>query len=552
MKENRTTEKKSIRFLDKKSPDWDELAKDCVCMANGQGGIICIGIEEGQILPPKGQVVRDPEVVEKIYKAIVHRTHNVAVAVTLELAENKAEYIQIHVLRSAQTIASTTDGRYFIRVSDECQPVPPDEMARLAADKNAYVWEEQTSRRVSIQDADPIQKRKFIQDIRQSKRISQFINEKSDDELLDYYFFTSKGFLTNLGILWIGKREDRAKLLYAPAIQVIRYNEREEKIWKLSLDDYSRNPKELLEIVLLQVPDWQESIEIADGIFRKNLLYFPQAVVRELIVNALVHRSYTTRGDIFINIFHDRLEIHSPGRLPYGVTPGNILNQSVRRNEHLSKVFYDLALMEKEGSGYDLIYTLLLGSGKPAPEVIDDSDRVSVIIQKQFTNKQIVHLMDKANQEFQLKQKEIISLGLIAQHQSLTASELTNLLDLHDEKGLRNWTGRLADMKLLLTKGKTKGTQYYINPEYLRKLNFKGRTTLKNITDHRLAELIYKDIEAYPNSAISEIHKRIGEEINIHKVRRVLKNLLKDKKISAQGDKKWRRYFIEQKVGNNR
>ncbi|MBK8348467.1 MAG: hypothetical protein IPL08_12900 [Saprospiraceae bacterium] len=71
-------------------------------------------------------------------------------------------------------------------------------------------------------------------------------------------------------------------------------------------------------------------------------------VVRELVVNALVHRTYTTRGDIFINIFPDRMEIHSPGRLPYGVTPKNILSQSIRRNEYLSKVFYDLGLMEKK------------------------------------------------------------------------------------------------------------------------------------------------------------------------------------------------------------
>jgi ATP-dependent DNA helicase RecG len=85
------------------------------------------------------------------------------------------------------------------------------------------------------------------------------------------------------------------------------------------------------------------------------LVFIPIEVVRELVANALVHRSYTRRGAIFINLFADRLEIHNPGILPYGVTPQNILSQSVRRNEHLSKVFYDFNLMEKEGSGYDLV-----------------------------------------------------------------------------------------------------------------------------------------------------------------------------------------------------
>ena len=229
----------------------------------------------------------------------------------------------------------------------QCRPIPPDEMARLAADKNAFVWEEQTTKKVSYALADVNKKVAFLKDVRTSSRVSAFIKEMTDEEIVDYYFLKKGQYLTNLGVLWIGSRPDRASLLYPPAIQVIRYDENDYKVWKLLLDDYFLNPKELLEKVLTDVPDWQESIEITEGMFRKNVPFFPLEVVRELVVNALVHRTYTTRGDVFINIFHDRLEIHSPGRLPYGVTPSNILSQSIRRNEHLSKVFYDLALMEK-------------------------------------------------------------------------------------------------------------------------------------------------------------------------------------------------------------
>jgi ATP-dependent DNA helicase RecG len=208
-----------------------------------------------------------------------------------------------------------------------------------------------------------------------------------DDEILGFYFFQKNSFLTNLGILWIGKRNDRASLLYPPAIQVIRYDDKDEKVWKLQLDDYFANPKELLARVLDDVPDWQESVEVSEEMFIKNIPFFPIEVVRELVVNALVHRTYTTRGDIFINIYPDLMEIHSPGRLPFGVTPKNILSQSLRRNEHLSKVFYDLGMMEKEGSGYDLVYAKLLGSGKPLPILIETDERVTVIVKKQFVTK---------------------------------------------------------------------------------------------------------------------------------------------------------------------
>jgi ATP-dependent DNA helicase RecG len=367
-----------------------------------------------------------------------------------------------------------------------------------------------------------------------------------DEEILEYYFLQKADYLTNLGILWIGKRADRASLLYPPAIQVIRYDKNDEKVWKLLLDDYYLNPKELLEKVLNDVPDWQESIEISEGMFRKNILFFPLEVVRELVVNALVHRTYTTRGDIFINIFQDRLEIHSPGRLPYGVTPKNILSQSIRRNEHLSKVFYDLGLMEKEGSGYDLVYAKLLGSGKPLPIVLEADDRVTVVIKKQFISKEIVRLMDKASNEFTLKQKEIISLGILAQHQSLSALEISKILNQKEEQGLRNWLGRLLEFGLIKKTGIGKGTQYAVNPDFIRKINFAGKTTLKNIEDHRLEELLFKDINSYPNSGFSDIHKRIGEEINQYKVKRMLKNMLDDDKIFSQGERKGMKYFIKQ------
>ncbi|MBN8566241.1 MAG: hypothetical protein J0M25_05855 [Flavobacteriales bacterium] len=46
-----------------------------------------------------------------------------------------------------------------------------------------------------------------------------------------------------------------------------------------------------------------------------------------------------------------------------------------------------------------------------------------------------------------------------------------------------------------------------------------GKTNLKNIEDYRLEELIIKDLTAYPDSGFSEIHQRIGLEINQYKVK---------------------------------
>jgi ATP-dependent DNA helicase RecG len=151
--------------------------------------------------------------------------------------------------------------------------------------------------------------------------------------------FVKGDYLTNLGVLWIGQREDRAILLHAPTIQFIKYNQQDEKIKKIAWDDFYLNPIELMNAVLTEIPEWRDTIEIADGIFRKNIPFYDEIVIRELLANALVHRVYTMRGDIFINMYPHRMEVHSPGLLPWGVTPKNIISQSVEEMSTWQKCF---------------------------------------------------------------------------------------------------------------------------------------------------------------------------------------------------------------------
>lgn len=544
MEENSHFDKKSLKALTKPNPDWNELAKDCVSFANAQGGIIVFGVEDKEELPPEGQKIPGGIIV-KLQKQIQSRTINVSIVPQLKEAENGAEFIELLVQRNATAIASTSNGRYYMRVNDDCKPILPDELSRLLTDKGAFVWETQTYLKVKHNEYDSDKMNLFMSDIQESNRVSSFVKEKSAQELLEHYFMISGGFLTNLGVLWIGKREHRARLLYSPSIQFIKYDENEQKVNKLLWDDYSKNPKELIHAIMNDIPDWKEGIEVADGIFRKNISNYEEPVIRELIANALVHRPYTIRGDIFINLYPDRLEVHNPGLLPLGVTPQNILHKSIQRNPHLAKVFYDLKLMEKEGSGYDKIYEILLSNGKPLPEPYEEYDRVKVIIRKRIVNKFVIQFIEKVNAEFQLRSKEIISLGLIAQYTSLTAIEFAQKLGFSEKDDIRSWLGRLAELKLLKSKGKTKGKEYYVEPSILRKHEFKGLTDLKNIPSHRLEALLIEDISRYGESSISQIHQRIGKEIPLRTLRYQLNQLLEKGEIKKTGEKKGTRYFID-------
>jgi ATP-dependent DNA helicase RecG len=538
--EGQELDKKSLRVL---TDGINDLAKDCVAFANARGGNLLIGIEDDAAEPPATQRIK-VSVLEKLHKRISQVTLNVIVAPVKEMAANGGEYIRLQVFQNKQGIAATSDGRYFIRVADETRPLAPDELTRLMNDRGAFVWETQTSQAVPRSRVDESKLRRFLDLIRDSDRVSDFIKGKSDNEVLDYYLLAKGNLLTNLGVLWLGVREDRATLAYAPVIQFIKFDETGRKVNKIAWDDFSLNPLELIEAVWEEVPDWREYYELPHGTTRKTVPHYDEVIIRELLGNALAHRPYTQRGDIFLNLYPDRLEVHNPGLLPLGVTPRNILHASVKRNEHLAKVFYDLKLMEREGSGYDVMYDVLLSSGKQIPEVAEGEDRVTVTVRKRIVNPAVINFVARADELYGLTQKERITLGLLAQHGAMTIAELTRELKLKESGDAHLWLGRLVKLEIVKHKGKTKGKEYLVEPDLLRKLNFKGKTSLKAIEPHRLRELILSDLRVHGPTGAGEVQERIGQEISARKIYREIQALVAEGKVEQTGAKRGRKYLL--------
>lgn len=541
--EGQLVDKKSMRAITGRNADWDGLAKDCVAFANAQGGRLLIGIEDDAETPASDDKV-DPHIADILRRKIAERTVNVTVLPEIRRADNGGEYLEVQIPR-AMAVASTTDGRYFLRVSDESKPVVGDDVMRLAAERSALPWETQISLHIPRSRFDAPKMAAFAVAIRASDRVKDSVKEKTEQELLDHYLLAHGEFLTNLGVLCIGRREDRAGLGTAPVAQFIKYDELGQKVNKITWDDYSLNPMELIETIWREVHDFRERYELPDGLYRQNVPAYDEIVVRELLVNALVHRPYTQRGDVFLNLHPDRLEVVNPGLLPLGVTPGNILHTTVRRNENLARLFHDLKLMEREGSGFDKMYEVLLSQGRPVPEAREVHDRVEVTVRRRILNPRVIDFIAKADQAFQLTQRERISLGLLAQHDSLTARELTTALELPSVEALQPWLSRLLDWNIVKSAGRTQATRYFVDPNLLRSLNFAGETTLKRIEPHRLAALVLEDLRRYPQSAISDIRQRIGGEIHPKQVKRALDELIEKDSVRFEGDNRWRRYWAK-------
>lgn len=545
MEENNKFDNKSLKKVTGRTADFDELSKDCVAFANSHGGYLAIGIEDGEENPASDQKIPD-DLPEKIIKRINELTINVALRPEVLIADNGGQYLKLYVLPSQVSIASTTKGVYYIRDHDSSRPLLPDELSRLISDKPAYSWETKVSLKIQWQKADITKLNKFVLDIKSSDRVSRFVKEKTDEELLSYYqMIDDDGYLTNLGVLWIGKPEQRARLLYSPIVQYIRYDTEEHKVDKIVWNDYRLNPQELLISLWESIPEWREYNEVSEGLWRKELPVYDEKVVRELLCNAIVHRPYTTRGDIFIKLYPDRMTITNPGVLPIGVTVNNILQKTEKRNIHLANVFYDLHLMEAEGSGYDLIYETLLTSGKSKPIVYEGDDYVEVTVYKKIVSKESSRICDFVSANYKISQKAYITLGIILQKKSISASELSKELQLMDGDRLRSYVDSLISNKIILSKGTGRGMKYEINPEFVANTKMQFPTTLKTIEPYRLKALIFEDLKYHPNSLLAEMATRLPD-VDYSELEKMVRTMAKDGEITPLGGRKFRRYKLNE------
>jgi len=97
----------------------------------------------------------------------------------------------------------------------------------------------------------------------------------------------------------------------------------------------------------------------------------PPAAVREAVINAVVHADYSQRGaPIRLSIFDDRLEVESPGLLPFGLTVEDLHHGvSKLRNRVLARVFHELGLIEAWGSGIQRMVSACDAAGLAAPQL---------------------------------------------------------------------------------------------------------------------------------------------------------------------------------------
>lgn len=541
--EDKNIEYKGIQKIRTGDKGFKELAGTCVALANAQGGKIYIGIDNKTLMVGENQLITTQEQNDAVSKL---RSLCFSVAITsseILSDENGSQYFIITVFPSTKTIASTSDGKLFVRIVDKCEPVRSEDIQRLAEEKGAYQWEINTTKYSWLDDIVESNLQKFAAEIRQSARVKAHIKQLDNIEIAENYHLIDGDKLTNLGVLWIGTPKQRAGLCYPLTVQYIVYNTLEEKVRKEEWHDLTMNPKELLLDIEQKAVELTYSYEFPNGLFRKQIRHYNPKLLRELLVNAFAHRSFTISNDIMIKVYPDRLEISNPGGLPLGISKENILHTKHRRNPNMIEIMSALEMMEGEGSGYDLIYELNAKEAKLPPEVDSSYNEFKVMQRAEIIDVEILPLLDYVMQNYQLSQKSFIAFGIIARERKILSTQLTKQLQLTNDDRLRSYIDKLLVEGLIVKTGTKKATKLQVNPLLIKNAKANIKTSLKTIEPYALKALIIEDVKKYAGSKISEIAARIPD-VGVDEIRKMVYSMV-DLELRTEGAKTNRRYYLK-------
>ncbi len=163
----------------------------------------------------------------------------------------------------------------------------------------------------------------------------------------------------------------------------------------------------------------------------------PREVIAEAIVNAIVHRDYTSNASVQIMLFSDRIEIWNPGSLPLGWTVDKLkkLHTSVPANPLLAEPMYLAGYIERLGTGTSDMVRLSVKAGLKEPD-FKQEEIFKVILYRPFNTPQDTP-QDTPHDTPQEETEKAISKLVLVFTKSHSRDELQESLGLKDRKSFK-------------------------------------------------------------------------------------------------------------------
>lgn len=328
----------------------NEIAKVICSFLNKDGGRLIIGVEENQIISGiKNAEKLASEIQSFLFQEIIPEP---VISVDVQKVKNKE--LLVIVARQGTNQPYIFDGAVYFRKGSSTIKADSRQLSQLIhndAERNKR-WEIKPTIEVEVEDIDLSEVKSCIEETKKSGR--EISLPDNPLQFLSKFGLYTNGDFTNAAVILFGKNP----VQFFPQVRVRLSAFKTDKTGYKLL--YDRIFEKNLFQSINQITDFFDLAYGFSSSFDKSSwkrtdnISFPRLAIREAILNAFVHRDYSSfSSSIAINIYPDKLEISSYGGLPKGISVKSLSedHMSIPVNPTIAHVFFVRNWIEKIGIG---------------------------------------------------------------------------------------------------------------------------------------------------------------------------------------------------------
>ncbi len=423
----------------------DEYLKWICGFANAKGGKIIIGKND------KGKIV-GVAMAKRLMEDIPNKIQTqLGIICDVDLKnEDGKDYIEIYV--NPYEVLISYQGKYHYRSGSTKQELKGNALNKLLLKKAGKTWDDIIEPRAKFDDIDLSAIEAFKKGAIKSKRLSFIAEEKNIEQILDNLLLLEDGNLKRSAILLFGKNPCR---FFINAFV---------KIGRFGQTDDDLRYQEVIEGNAFQLAD--KTLEVLDrkffvspisykGLQRVESWEYPYEAIREIILNAIVHREYMG-APIQISVYDDKLIVWNEGSLPEDLTFEDLKKKHSSRphNPILASAFFKGGLIEAWGRGTIKIINECKAAGLPEPIMEYSSGGISVTILKSQLN-------ENSLKEIGLSARQIKAVEYLKENQIITNKIYQEICEVSKATATRDLTELIEKFRLLERSGDVgAGTSY--------------------------------------------------------------------------------------------
>ncbi|AJA48718.1 ATP-dependent DNA helicase RecG [Clostridium pasteurianum DSM 525 = ATCC 6013] len=357
-----------------------DLAEEFVAFANAEGGTVLIGIaDDGGI---KG--VTDSNIEEKIMNICRNNCIPNIIPLYEEIEFNQLKVVVVAISKGLNKPYYTVDNKYYIRVGTTKRIASREELMRLFEANGSIHFDISPVYNTSIKDLhfDIIRDYFFKYNTfdlyeEDKKSVERILINADILKEVDGKVVCSVG-----GLLIFGKNPDNTLPQNGISFAHFRGNEITDEL--IDKKVINGRLQDIAEQTLVVLKNNMKNPSTINQLKREEREEYPVLVLREAIVNALVHRNYSISGSkIRVFMFDDRIEFHSPGKLPNTVTIEKMkIGVSYARNPFLVKYMENMRYIDQLGRGIPMIMKEMKDMGVKDPDLREVGEEFILTVYK--------------------------------------------------------------------------------------------------------------------------------------------------------------------------